>query len=84
MLYIGNFSYNDDSDSKDNYCLMPCIVEADDAEQAMEKFAEHFQQIRKGSDLVDAFNDFWDEKVTDGTVLETATAYGLQGSVILG
>ena len=40
--------------------------------------------FRKGSDLVDAFNDFWDEKVTDGTVLETATAYGLQGSVILG
>ena len=39
--------------------------------------------FRKGSDLVDAFNTFWAEKVADGTVLETATTYGLQGSVIL-
>ena len=29
--------------------------------------------FRKGSDLVDAFNEFWAEKVSDGTVLETAT-----------
>lgn len=59
MLYIGNFSYNDDSDSKDNYCLMPCIVEAEDAEQAMEKFAEHFQQIRKSSDLLDGAHEIY-------------------------
>ena len=39
--------------------------------------------FRQGSDLVDAFNTFWAEKVSDGTVLETATAYGLQESVIL-
>ena len=39
--------------------------------------------IRQGSDLVDAFNTFWAEKVSDGTVLETATTYGLQESVIL-
>ncbi len=39
--------------------------------------------FRQGSDLVDAFNAFWAEKVADGTVLETATTYGLQGSVIL-
>ena len=39
--------------------------------------------FRKGSDLVDAFNTFWAEKVADGTVLEVATTYGLQGSVIL-
>ena len=39
--------------------------------------------FRQGSDLVDAFNTFWAEKVADGTVLETATTYGLQGSVIL-
>ena len=39
--------------------------------------------FRKGSDLVDTFNTFWAEKVADGTVLETATTYGLQGSVIL-
>ena len=28
--------------------------------------------FRQGSDLVDAFNTFWAEKVADGTVLETA------------
>ena len=39
--------------------------------------------FRQGSDLVDAFNTFWAEKVSDGTVLETATTYGLQESVIL-
>lgn len=39
--------------------------------------------FRQGSDLVDAFNTFWDEKVADGTVLETATTYGLQDAVIL-
>lgn len=39
--------------------------------------------FRKGSDLVDAFNAFWAEKVADGTVLEVATTYGVQESVIL-
>ncbi len=39
--------------------------------------------FRQGSDLVDAFNTFWAEKVEDGTVLETATTYGLQDAVIL-
>lgn len=39
--------------------------------------------FRQGSDLVDAFNTFWAEKVADGTVLETATTYGLQDAVIL-
>ena len=39
--------------------------------------------FRKGSDLVDAFNEFWAEKVSDGTVLETATTYGVQDAVIL-
>ena len=39
--------------------------------------------FRKGSDLVDAFNTFWAEKVADGTVLELATTYGVQDAVIL-
>ena len=39
--------------------------------------------FRQGSDLVDAFTTFWAEKVADGTVLETATTYGLQDAVIL-
>lgn len=39
--------------------------------------------FRQDSDLVDAFNTFLAEKVADGTVLETATTYGLQDAVIL-
>ena len=39
--------------------------------------------FRQDSDLVDAFNTFWAEKVADGTVLEVATTYGLQDAVIL-
>ena len=39
--------------------------------------------FRKGSDLVDAFNEFWAQAVADGTVLEIATTYGLQDAVIL-
>ena len=39
--------------------------------------------FRIGSDLVEAFNAFWAEKVADGTVLEIATQYGLQDAVIL-
>ena len=38
--------------------------------------------FRKGSDLVDAFNDFWKEAYADGTVLEVAEVYGVQESVI--
>lgn len=59
MLYIGNFSYNDDSDSKDNYCLMPCVVEAANPEEAMEKFADHFQAIRRTSDLLDGAHEIF-------------------------
>ena len=39
--------------------------------------------FRKGSDLVDAFNNFWAQAVADGTVLGVATTYGLQDAVIL-
>lgn len=39
--------------------------------------------FRKGSDVTEAFNTFWAEQVSNGTVLEVATTYGLQESVIL-
>lgn len=39
--------------------------------------------FRMGSDLAADFNNFWAEKAADGTVLETATTYGLQDAVIL-
>ncbi len=38
--------------------------------------------FRKGSDLVDAFNSFWKEAYDAGTVMEVATTYGVQESVI--
>lgn len=39
--------------------------------------------FRTGSDLVDAFNDFWAASVADGSVLSTAETYGVQESVLL-
>ena len=39
--------------------------------------------FRKGSDMVDAFNEFWDAAEADGTALETATTYCLEDAVIL-
>ncbi len=43
---------------------------------------EYGVAFRKGSDLTDAFNTFWKEAYDDGTVMETATTYGVQESVI--
>ena len=39
--------------------------------------------FRKGSDLTEAYNEFWAGCVADGSALETATTYGVQESVIL-
>ena len=49
-------------------------------EEASEFYGVGF---RKGSDLVDAFNEFWKQAVADGTVEQVAAAYGLQDAVIL-
>ena len=38
--------------------------------------------FRQDSDLTGAFNAFWKEAYDNGTVLETATAYGVQESLI--
>ena len=65
MLYIGNFSYNDDSDTKDNYCLMPIVVEAENADEAMEKFAAHLHEVRKGSDLLDGAHEIYLDSLTE-------------------
>ena len=53
MIYLGNFSYNDELDSTDNYCLMPCIVEADSTDHALELFSEHLIEVANSSDLLD-------------------------------
>ena len=44
---------------------------------------EYVVGFRKGSDLVDKFNEFWAEVSADGTVLEVAKTYGVQESVII-
>ena len=43
---------------------------------------EYGVAFRKGSDLTEAFNSFWKEAYDAGTVMETATTYGVQESVI--
>ena len=43
---------------------------------------EYGVAFRTGSDLVDEFNTFWKETYDAGTVMETATTYGVQESVI--
>lgn len=65
MLYIGNFSYNDDSDSKDNYCLMPCVVEAGSADEAIDKFATYLQKVRRSSDLLDGAHEIFLDSLTE-------------------
>ena len=44
---------------------------------------EYGVAFRKGSDLVDVFNQFWADASAQGTVMETATMYGVQESVIV-
>ena len=44
---------------------------------------EYGVAFRKGSDLVDAFNQFWADASAQGTVMDTATMYGVQESVIV-
>lgn len=43
---------------------------------------EYGVAFRTGSDLVEQFNTFWKEAYDAGTVMETATTYGVQESVI--
>lgn len=43
---------------------------------------EYGVAFRKGSDLTEAFNSFWKEAYDAGTVMEVATTYGVQESVI--
>lgn len=43
---------------------------------------EYGVAFRKGSDLTEAFNTFWKDAYDAGTVMETATTYGVQESVI--
>lgn len=44
---------------------------------------EYGVAFRKGSDLVDAFNQFWADASAQGVVMETANMYGVQESVVV-
>ncbi|MBR2041304.1 MAG: transporter substrate-binding domain-containing protein [Oscillospiraceae bacterium] len=44
---------------------------------------EYVVGFRKGSDLVEKFNEFWAEASADGSVLSTAETYGVQEAVII-
>ena len=43
---------------------------------------EYGVAFRKGSDLTETFNTFWKEALEAGTVMEVATEYGVQATVI--
>ncbi len=53
MLYLGNFSYSDQADPAENYCLMPALVEAADPEEALTKIAHALQKLHESSDLLE-------------------------------
>ena len=52
MLYVANFSYTDESEAEDNYCLMPCVVEAADAEEALERFTALIERLHDSTELL--------------------------------
>lgn len=43
---------------------------------------EYGVAFRSGSDMVDAFNDFWQAAYDAGTVMEVAETYGVQAAII--
>lgn len=57
MLYIGNFSYSDAFDENDNYCVMPAIVDAPDAETALERFSEMLRRLHEDTFIIDGAKD---------------------------
>lgn len=59
MLYIGNFSYTDMDDGSDNYCLMPAVVEAPDAETALERFSDMLVKLHDSSALLMGAQDIY-------------------------
>ena len=52
MIYVGNFSYNDNTDETDNYCLIPCLVVADTVDEALDKFASQLISLHEEGTIV--------------------------------
>ena len=71
MLYVANFSYTDEDADEDNYCLMPCIVEADGPEAALDSLADLLNALHEGGEvLAGASAVFLDSLVEMGRVPE--------------
>jgi hypothetical protein len=50
MLFIASFSYSDDYEAEENYVLMPCVVSADDPQQALDRLSELLQHAHDEAD----------------------------------
>ncbi|MBQ9007352.1 MAG: hypothetical protein IJ092_13440 [Atopobiaceae bacterium] len=59
MLYVANFSYTDANEEDDNYCLMPAIVEATDADTALELFSDMLRRMHDESNLLVGAKDIY-------------------------
>lgn len=59
MLYVANFSYTDANEENNNYCLMPAIVEASDADAALEHFSDMLRRLHEETDLISGARDIY-------------------------
>lgn len=59
MLYVGNFSYSDHDEAFDNLCLMPALVEAPNADAALDLFSNMLRHLHRKSDLVSGVRDIY-------------------------
>ena len=87
MLYVGNFSYNDENDSVDNYCLLSCLVTADNADEALDKFSDLLWHYHRDTSTLDGARDIYLDSLVEletdesGNVVDTFT-YDTYGQLI--
>jgi hypothetical protein len=77
MLYVGNFSYNDDADDTDNYCLAPAVVEADSPDAALDLFSDLLVRVRSTSSLLDGAHEVYLDSLMEikGSPTQPVLAY---------
>ncbi len=59
MLYVANFSYTDQNEQEDTLCTMPALVEASDAEDALERFSELLHTLRENEPLLNGAREIY-------------------------
>lgn len=67
MLYVANFSYTDINEEDDNYCLMPAIVEATDADAALELFSGMLRRMHDEGNLLAGAKDIYLDSLVELT-----------------